>query len=287
MTSRFANDFETSVLRTVQRYSLASKNGRVLVACSGGKDSTSVLSILHGAGYSAEALHIDLGIGEWSESNRKNISDFCSDRGITLHIASTRDYFGSSVCHIKSLVQSRSDLTSCAICGVMKKWILNRKAKELEAQRLATGHNLDDEARTFIMNLVNGNPELNLYASPGRIFSKSQSLFVPRIKPLFFMRATQIERYSREMAFPVLYERCPCSKGSFGRTIYEDISSFEEWVPGAKDNIVETFLSLQTKLSAKNRTTTLECKLCGEPSRSGICRTCSMLLSVRSSPSRT
>jgi uncharacterized protein (TIGR00269 family) len=275
MHSRFAEKFEQSVMDTVRTHSLASKADKILVACSGGKDSTSVLYILHKNGYDVEALHIDLGIGRWSEKNHKNISSFCRDGGIKFHLASTRDFFGTSVCYLKSSLQTKTDLTSCSICGVIKKWILNKKARELGADRLATGHNLDDEARTFMMNVINGNPELCLYSSPGR--GSISGLFVPRIKPLYFTPASRIERYSKEMGFPVLYERCPCSKGSFGRNIYDEMGELEKHAPKLKINVVRAFLALQKKAVGDLAKEVTACGLCGEPSKKGICRTCSML----------
>ncbi len=281
MASRFGKKFESKVLGTIKKHRLAGRTDRVLVACSGGKDSTSVLSIMHKDGYPVEALHIDLGIGDWSVENRKNITSFCKDGGIKLHFASTRDYFGASVCYIKSSLQAKTSLTSCSICGVMKKTILSRKARELGAGRLATGHNLDDEARTFTMNLLNGNPELCLLSGPGRIHGGSG--FVPRIKPLYFCPASEIRRYSEEMNFPVLYERCPCSKGSFGRNIYEELEKLERTYPGLRKNIVETFLEIQGKIRTRNEKL-LPCKLCGEPSRKGVCRTCEMFSILRAEP---
>ncbi len=278
MCSKFAEKFEKNVLRTIKDYSLASKSDKVVVACSGGKDSTSVAGILLENGYDTEALHIDLGIGDWSKKNRGNISSFCSERGIKLHIASTRDYFGSSVCYLKSSLQAKANLTSCSVCGVMKKWILNRKAREIGAAMLATGHNLEDEARTAAMNLINGNPELNLFSSPGR--KANGKIFVPRIKPLYFCSTPDIERYSREMEFPVLYDRCPCSKGSFGRNVVEELETVSGGFPELKMNFVRTFLEIQKKAPVCGKTAVV-CNFCGEPSRRGVCRTCSMLSMLR------
>ncbi|MFH1470841.1 MAG: ATP-binding protein [Candidatus Micrarchaeota archaeon] len=281
MDSGFAKRFERKILADVLENKLASKDELVLVACSGGKDSTTVLSIMHKNQFNVEALHIDIGIGEWSGKNRANIRRFCEEKGITLHLASTRDYFGSSVCYLKSVVQERTDLNPCFICGVMKKWILNKRAKELGAGKLATGHNLDDEARTFVMNLINGNPELCLLSGPGR--RSRNEIFVPRIKPLYFCSSAEIKRYSLEMGFPVLYERCPCSKGSFGRRIFEDLDEMERRQRDMKKNIIDSFLWMQRRMPVLQGTAK-PCGLCGEPSRTGTCRTCRMLSGLRKGP---
>ncbi len=271
----FKKSFESSVINTIKRYSLASKNERIIVACSGGKDSTTVLNILHANHYNVQALHMDLGMGKWSKQNKKNIASFCKERGIVLHLTSAREYMGSSVCYIKGKVQAKKKLTPCAICGVLKKWILNRKSRELKADKVATGHNLDDESRTFMMNIFNGNPELCFDSGPMK--EMGEGLLVPRIKPLYLTSVKDIERYSMENNFPVVYERCPCSADSFGRGIYNEITALERYLPDIKENIVKTSLEMQSK--KKKQAGVIRCRLCGEPSRKGICRTCSMISS--------
>ncbi|MFH1448407.1 MAG: ATP-binding protein [Candidatus Micrarchaeota archaeon] len=279
MGSAFIRRFESSVKNTLQRYSLASRGDLVLVACSGGKDSTTVLNILHALGYDVEAIHIDLGIGAWSKANKANIESFCEGRGIPMHAASTRECLGFSVCYLKSSLQQKTCLSACSICGVIKKWVLNRKAKELGADRLATGHNLDDEARTLMMNVINGNPDLCLHSRPKR--EGRGKLFVPRIKPLYFASEDSIKRYSMEMGFHVLYERCPCSKDSFGRGIYDEVGRLGRYVPDIKDNMVKSSLWLQHRCRKGESESARACRLCGEPSRAGVCRTCSMLFQLR------
>ena len=62
------------------------KNARILVAISGGKDSTTVAYLLKKFGYNIECLFIDLNVDDYSKKFLKRIQEFCSDLEIKLHV---------------------------------------------------------------------------------------------------------------------------------------------------------------------------------------------------------
>src|SRR3989344_3142140 len=54
----------------------------------------------------------------------------------------------------------------CSVCGVLRRSLLNTKARELGATKLVTGHNLDDEAQTIIMNQFRRNIDASSRLGP-------------------------------------------------------------------------------------------------------------------------
>jgi tRNA(Ile)-lysidine synthase TilS/MesJ len=115
-------------------------------------------------GYSVEGFYIDLSMGQYSQKCLEKINELCENLSIKLNIFDIKKNFGSSMCYLRSNIQSSSKgkgLKNCAICGVLKKWIMNKEARRLGFKYIATGHNLDDESQTFLINIFKGNPKLS------------------------------------------------------------------------------------------------------------------------------
>ncbi|MBR9683920.1 tRNA 2-thiocytidine biosynthesis protein TtcA, partial [Candidatus Woesearchaeota archaeon] len=177
---KFINYLEQKVKKTIRDYKLCTKKDKLVVACSGGKDSTVVLYLLHKFGYQVEGMIIDLLIGKWSEENLENTKTFCQKENIKLNIIDMRKEFGCSMCFIRAKVQAKQKLSNCMVCGVIKRWLMNKKARELKGKKLVTGHNLDDGAETVMMNLLKGNLELGMGGGPETGVVRDKK-FVPRI----------------------------------------------------------------------------------------------------------
>jgi uncharacterized protein (TIGR00269 family) len=275
------NQFESKVKQTIQKYKLLKKPDKVMVAISGGKDSMTVVYLLKKFGYNVSALHINLEMGKWSEAHLQNIKTFCSQLKVPLHVYSVRKDLGRSMCSIKSIVKSKAKLQDCTICGIIRRWLINRKARQLGADVVATGHNLDDASQTVLMNYFKGNLFIGLNEGP-RVGVIEDRKFVQRVKPLYFIPEKEVELYSRKMNFPVIYERCPCVVGAYRHKIRQTLDEIQKTNPKIKENIVQSFLKILPELRRKVSTgKPIYCKTCGEPGRNEICRACSIMRHIR------
>lgn len=287
--AQFIKEFENKVKNTIDDYHLIDENDKIIAACSGGKDSTTMLYLLNKfgkeLGYNVEAMIIDLHIGEYSKTNLENIKKFCKDNKINLHVVSLREEFGYSVCYIRSVLKSKNiKLKDCAVCGILKRYLLNKKSRELGATKLATGHNLDDEAQSVLMNIIKGNPELGRSLGPTSIDMNDKARknmenngFVTRIRPLYFCSEKETEHYSRIMRFPVWYGICPCSAYAYRRSIKNVLDELEEKYPGTKRKIVENFLTILPMIRNCKRKKLQHCEECGEPSSNKVCSSCKLI----------
>jgi uncharacterized protein (TIGR00269 family) len=269
----FIEKFENRVKNTIKEYKLIDKKDKVVVACSGGKDSTVVLYLLNKFGYAVEGLIIDLLMGEWSRENLGNLNNFCDEHNIKLNIVSMRKEFGFNICYIRSIIKKKHGIRSCSICGVTKRWLLNKKAREMGATKLVTGHNLDDEAQTVVMNLAGGN--LSSFVRGPKVDSSRNKKFVTRIKPLYFSFEKDIKKYTQLMGFKLLYDRCPCAKGGLRFTIRDMLDDLESENTGIKENIVRNHFTYIPHLENRiNSQGAVDCEECGEPCRNGVCQFC-------------
>ncbi len=274
--TKFIQNFEKKVKETIQKYKLANKKEKIIVACSGGKDSTTTLYLLKKFGYNIEALIIDLHIGEWSKKNLENIKSFCKELGVKLHVIDMKKELGKDIHKLKTR-------KVCFICGINKRWLLNKKSRELGAKKVAMGHNLDDEAESILMNLFRGNIEFGLNSGPKVLMSAKEKKFVQRIRPLFFLLNKDVKKYSQDMKLPILHQLCPHSKYSYRRQIRTLLNKLSLEDSKVKSKIVKWFMEKQPELREKyaSKDSVNYCEKCGEPCRNVICKKCELMTYIK------
>ena len=284
---QFLKYFEKKVRKTIRVHKLIGKKEKILVACSGGKDSMTVLYLMNkvvkNRNVSVEALHIDQSIGEYSKINKKNVEKFCKDNKIPLHLYSFREEFGMSHCFIQDVLKSKGiKWKSCTTCGVLRRYMMNRIAKELKATKIVTGHNLDDEAQTVLMNIFNNRMDLLARLGP-KTGIRDFKGFVSRIKPLYMCGEEEVRLYSKLMKFPVNYESCPCRTEAYRKRVLDMLDRFESKNKGTKYGIVNSYLKLSPILKEKYSKGEVKiCSKCGEPAAQEVCNTCKIISMIKS-----
>ncbi len=280
-----AEAFENRIQQTIDNHHLFTRENKILVACSGGKDSTVILYVLKKLGYTVEAITVDAHIGCYTEENLRNIRQMCQELDVRLHEIAFRKEFGRSMCYIQSVLKSKGyDYKNCHTCGVLRRYLLNKYSKEIKPDVLVTGHNLDDEAQVIIMNLLRGQLSLSARIGPRSGNSKHEnSQFIPRVKPMYFTHEQDVVSYAKVKKFPVHYGECPCSSDSYRRDMKVIFNGFGEQREEVKENIVQQFIRLSPQL--KKQYASLEkatpCEICDEPSSSAVCSACLILAKLK------
>lgn len=284
-SSCFRKSIEKQVLKTVKKEKLVTKNDKVLVALSGGKDSVALLKILNILKekniIELEALTIDEGIAGYRQEGVRIAKETTAKLGIKHHIVSFEDKYNFTIDKIMEL-QKKSDNPqhACTYCGVFRRQIFNQIARDIGATKLATGHNLDDEVQSIVMNYLEGN--INNMVRIGYKTESSDERFTQKIKPLRKIPEKEIGLYVLESGFEVHFDGCPYAHESFRMEIgdfireatlkhptimYSTLNGFEKIKPAIKKEY------LQQQKGSANKT----CKKCGEPSAADICKSCKFL----------
>lgn len=255
----FNRYFEKKILKTIRKYDLLDNCRRIGVAVSGGKNSLIVLSVLNkiikqriSKNIQLIAVYIDEKMKNYSENNKKLLKKFCAKNKIKLYIYP---------------IKIKKDISSALI-----KNILNKKARRLKIERIATGHNMDLEAETIIMNQLRN--DMTRSSRLGVIVDANDKRFVPRIKPLYFITENESLIYAK-------LNNIKDVKNPFSDSLRDKVrimlNSMESRYPGTKNNIINSFLEILPNLKNKYNKKIKNCKICNEPCSQDICNSCSLL----------
>ena len=258
----FISDFESRVKKTINEYNLLSKKDKVCVAVSGGKDSMSLLHILKKKGYNVEALALDEGIKEYRDATLSFLKDFCSQKNIPLNVYSYKKEVGKTVDEL-----SKKYSPACTVCGTFRRHLLNKYAERYD--KIATGHNLDDEAQAIMMNILNA--QTKLFSRQGPKTSIAQG-FVQKVKPFYHMKEKEIMIYSLLNGLNTSFKECPYAHNSFRFFVRSELNKLEAKNPGTKENIINKYLSLR---NAPERIEGINiCEVCMSPCSGKVCKAC-------------
>lgn len=263
------------VERFVTKYQMFTRSERVLVAVSGGKDSLGLWDILHRLGYATEGLYIGLGIAQdYSDTSRQLSQSFAAARGLTLHVVDVAERFGASIPEL-AVISNRGHDKPCSVCGLNKRYIMNRAALEGGFDALATGHNLDDEAAVLMQNTFNWAGGYLARQAP--VLAPSAGL-TRKVKPLCRIYEREMTAYCLVRGIEYIYDECPHAQGS--TTIYykDILNQMEADRPGAKLQFYLSFLQAKEQglfAAAEEKADLHPCLRCGQPtSAPGECTFC-------------
>jgi len=277
----FSKQLEAKVKLTIRNNKLVERGDKICVALSGGKDSSLTLYLMNkffGKRPDIEvfAITINEGIRGYRDKSIKVAKELCKELGIRHYIFSFKEEFGKSMDEIIKEKKARA----CTYCGVLRRFILNKKSRELGATKLATGHNLDDEIQSIFINNLKGDIGRLIRLGPKPPFTRKE--FVTRIKPLREIPEKETALYCLLNGIKFHNSRCPNSKDSIRYDVRKFINEMEEKYPGTKYNIIRNFDTMLPALRSYFADTgkVKLCPKCGEPTSREVCKACELLESL-------
>ena len=275
------------VARTISKYRMLRRGERVGVALSGGKDSLSLLRILHelNGGPISEArgelvaLTVDEGVAGYRDEAIEHAKALCDELGVEHVVVSYSGLFGFSLDQALDWKDER-DLTSCSMCGVFRRRAIDEAAVKANVDVVATAHNLDDYVQTFMMNLLHGDVERIAWLDPS---TYDENFPVRRVKPFTEVYEEEVALYAFLTKIPFQSASCPYMHEGLRSEVRDYLNELEAKHPGMKNVLLSSALEVTSKLSKAERADddlpvkkTIPCAKCGKPSSKGICGVCRM-----------
>jgi len=210
--------------KAIMDYNMLADGDKIVVAVSGGKDSLTLLQVLHDRRkfvpikYELLAVHIDLG---YPCQHPKILAQHFQKLGVNYHIEKVDILKG----------KTRKDIT-CFWCSWNRRKALFQAAERFGCTKVALGHHKDDIVETILLNLC--------FQGEISAMSPRQELFKGKIviiRPLAYVDEEMIRRFAREADF--LHEKCACpnSLTSSRTKITNIIKDLEKICPDVRTNI--------------------------------------------------
>lgn len=268
----FNDKIFTRINNLIHDYNLINEHELIAVALSGGKDSVLTLHALKNYQNYLDFDLVAVSVDEGIEGYRQHGIDAAIDNAEKLDVKLVQKSFkieeGFALDDIYSGFKS-----ACIPCGVFRRNILNKTAYDLGADKIATGHNLDDEIQSFLMSFARG--DLIKFSKFGPELDVIHPKLIPRIKPLWNTPEKEVGTWAILNDINIHLDECHYSHLSLRAKIKEFLNNNEDIYPGIKNNIMESFQKILT-FESDIPSNLNECMLCGEPTSSDICKACEL-----------
>jgi tRNA-5-methyluridine54 2-sulfurtransferase len=264
----FLHVFRSQVDRAIEHHGMFAESDRILVAVSGGKDSLALWDVLLGKGYAAVGLYLGLGIGDYSTRSLQITRAFAEERGAELKVVDLDRDYGYDI----PTAGARGSRSTCAVCGLSKRYVFNRAALEGGFDVVATGHNLDDEAATLLGNTLRWNTDSIARQSPAL---PAKDGLVKKVKPLHRLSELETAAYAFLRGIDYVVEECPLVGGNTQLRYKDAMNAIEAASPGTKSQFFLGYLERGMPLfRTQEEVRLVPCERCGQPTTGRFCAFC-------------
>ena len=210
----------------INQYGMVEKNARWLVCLSGGKDSYTLLAVLHELKFRGLlpvdilACNLDQGQPNFPATV---LPAFLEKMGVP-HRIEYKDTYSIVVDKVPA------GRTFCSLCSRLRRGNLYRVAREEGCSAVVLGHHRDDILETFFMNLFHGG---KLATMPPKLLNEEGDLFVYR--PLAHVAEVDCEKFASAMNYPIIpCDLCGSQDGLQRQQVKQIIDGWEANSPGRR-----------------------------------------------------
>ncbi|MDR7126296.1 tRNA 2-thiocytidine(32) synthetase TtcA [Pseudotabrizicola sp. 4114] len=221
----------------IDTYGMAKPGERWLICLSGGKDSYTLLAVLHELKWRG-LLPVDLLACNLDQGQpgfpATVLPEFLTRMGVE-HRIEYQDTYSVVIDKIKP------GGTMCSLCSRLRRGNLYRIAREEGCSTVVLGHHRDDILETFFMNLFHGG---RLASMPPRLLNEDGDLFVAR--PLAFVAEADCDRFARAMGYPIIpCDLCGSQEGLQRAQVKKLLDEWEARVPGRRQVMFRSLMNVR------------------------------------------
>jgi uncharacterized protein (TIGR00269 family) len=192
-----------------------------------------------------------------------------------LHVVDVAKVYGETIPQVAART-TRGRSKPCSVCGLIKRHVMNRVARDGGYDVLATGHNLDDEVAVLLGNTLAWNAGYLLRQAP--VLPADKPGLARKVKPFCRLYERESAAYALVRGIEYIYDECPFAEGSTSIAHKEILNQMEKDSPGTKLQFYLSFLRAREQGLFAEHAKQVElnaCDKCGQPtSAPGLCAFC-------------
>lgn len=221
----------------IEKYGMIEKGARWLVCLSGGKDSFTLLAVLHELKWRG-LLPVDLLACNLDQGQpgfpATVLPEFLTRMGVPHRI----EYQDTYSVVTEKIPEGR---TYCSLCSRLRRGNLYRIAREEGCSAVVLGHHRDDILETFFMNLFHGG---RLATMPPKLLNEEGDLFVYR--PLSFVAEADCARFAKAMNYPIIpCNLCGSQEGLQRVQVKQLLDGWEARSPGRRQVMFRALMNVR------------------------------------------
>lgn len=223
--------------KAIADFNMIQKGDRVMVCLSGGKDSFTLLTLLHKLAlrtnnkFQIFAFTLDQSQPGWDDSH---LRCWLEERKISYEVL-TRDTYTI----VKEKVPEGK--TYCSLCSRLRRGIIYRYAEEHGFTKIALGHHRDDLIRTLLMSMFyNG----NIRSMPPKLLNDKKNQII--IRPLCYVQEKDIIKYAKEQNYPIIpCNLCGSQENLMRKRVAKLIDMLAEENPKVPSNLLQALQTIK------------------------------------------
>jgi tRNA 2-thiocytidine biosynthesis protein TtcA len=239
---------ESATRKALYDFDLLSDEKAIMLGLSGGKDSLTLLFMLKailGRGFpdlKLYAMHVQEKFLT-NEVDLKYLQNICDELQVPLIIKSFS---------IEDDLWGEKERFNCYLCSRIRRKLIFNQAKEMGIKLVTFAHHMDDNAQTFLMNLIHKAecssmlPKLDMVKYGIRI-----------VRPFMYVPEQDIIGFAKLYNYYEISCSCPYGKNTLRKKAKDIISLIEKDFPNVCRNLANSALKFGSKKAIKNSSESL------------------------------